>query len=62
MLLAKPDSQGKIVKRGLIFYCTTLKMGMLARPDLFKLNKITHQEHLENLMILWTDDTMQQLQ
>ena len=56
MLLAKPDPQGKIVKTELIFYCTTHKMGMLARPDLFKLNKITHQEHLKNLMILLTDN------
>ena len=31
-------------------------MDMLAKPDLFKLNKITHLEHLENLMILLTDD------
>ena len=56
MLLAKPDPQGKIVKTELTFYCTTHKMGMLARPDLFKLNKITHQEHLKNLMILLTDN------
>ena len=27
-------------------------MNMPAQPDLFELNKITHQEHLENLMIL----------
>ena len=56
MLLAKLDSQGKIVKTELTFYCNTHKMDMLARPDLFKLNKITHLERLENLMILLTDD------
>ena len=31
-------------------------MDMLARPDLFKLNKMTDQEHLKNQMILLTDD------
>ena len=31
-------------------------MNMPAQPDLFKLNTITHQEHLENLMILLTYD------
>lgn len=31
-------------------------MDMLAWLDLFKLNKITNQECLENLMILLTDD------
>ena len=31
-------------------------MDMLARPDLFKLKKITHQDRLENLVILLTDD------
>ena len=31
-------------------------MNMPAQPDLFELNKITHQEHLENLMILLTYD------
>ena len=29
---------------------------MLTRPDLFKLNKVTHEERLGNLMILLSDD------
>ena len=45
VLLAKPNSQENIIKAELI-----------TRQDLFKLNKITHQEGLEDLMILLTDD------
>ena len=56
MLLAKPDLQEKIFKTELTFYSHPHKMDMLARPDLFKLNKIRHQERPENPMILLTDD------
>ena len=56
MLLAKPDLQEKIFKTELTFYSHPHKMDMLARPDLFKLKKIRHQERPENPMILLTDD------
>ena len=29
---------------------------MIARPDLFKLNKISHEERLENLLVLLSDE------
>ena len=55
-LVAKPDLQKKIVKAELTLYQNTNKIDMLAQPDSFKVNKITHQEHLEIIMILLTDD------
>ena len=56
VLLAKPDLQEKIVKTELTYYRSTHKSDLLARPDLLRLNKITHEERLENLMILLNDE------
>ena len=56
VLLAKPDIQEKIVKTELTYYRSTHKSDIIALPDLFRLNKISHEERLENLMILLTDD------
>ena len=58
ILIAKPDIQERIVKVELTYYRTTHKTDMLSRPDLFRLNKITHEERLENLLILLSDDDM----
>ena len=57
-MIAKPDIQERIVKVELTYYRTTHKTDMLSRPDLFRLNKITHKERLENLLILLSDDDM----
>ena len=56
VLLARPDNQEKIVKTELTYYRNTHKSHIIAQPDLFRINKITHEERLENLMILLSDD------
>ena len=40
ILLAKPDNQDGIVKAELAYFRQTHKLNMIARSDLFKLNKI----------------------
>ena len=57
-LIAKPDIRERIVKVELTYYRTTHETDMLSHPDLFRLNKITHEERLENLLILLSDDDM----
>ena len=52
ILLAKPDNQDRIVKAELAYFRQTHKPDMIGRPDLFKLNTISSEERLENLMIL----------
>ena len=46
---AKPGKQEQIVKTELTFYGNIYKSDMKARLDLFKLNKISHEERLDNL-------------
>ena len=46
---AKPGKQKQIVKTELTFYGNIYKSDMKARLDLFKLNKISHEERLDNL-------------
>ena len=53
---AKPGKQEQIVKTELTFYRNTHKSDMKACPDLFKLNKISHEERLENLLVLLSDE------
>ena len=53
---AKPDKQEQIVRKELTFFRNTHKSDMTARPDLFKLNKISHEEFLENLLVLLSDE------
>ena len=53
---AKQGKQGQIVKTELTFYRNTNKLDMIARTDLFKLNKINHEERLENLLVLLSDE------
>ena len=53
---AKQGKQGQIVKTELTFYINTNKLDMIARTDLFKLNKINHEERLENLLVLLSDE------
>ena len=56
ILINKPDIQERIVKVELNYYRSTHKSDIIARPDLFRVNKIGHEEKLENLLILLTDD------
>ena len=44
ILASNPSIQEKIVKVELTFYWHTHKLEVIARPDLFKLNKTTHEE------------------
>ena len=55
ILLAKPDTQDRIVKAELAYFRQTHKPDMIGRPDLFKLNIISSEERLKNLMILLSD-------
>ena len=53
---AKPGKREQTVKTELTFYRNTHKSDMKAHPDLFKLNKISHEERLENLLVLLSDE------
>ena len=56
VLQAKPDMQEQIVKVDLTFYRHTHhQTDMIAQPYLFKLNRISYEERLENFMILLID-------
>ena len=55
---AKPGKHEQIVKTELTFYRNTSKSDMIARSDLFKLNKISHEEYLENLLVLLSDENI----
>ena len=50
------DFQEKIAKAKLKCHCSTHKSGILALPDVLRVNKFTHENRLENSMILFTDD------
>ena len=53
---ANPGKQEKIVKAELTFYENAHKSDMITRPDLFKSNKISHEERLENLLTLLSNE------
>ena len=53
---AKPGKQEQIVKTELTFYGNIYKSDMKSRLDLFKLNKISHEERLDNLLVLLSDE------
>ena len=55
ILASNSSIQEKIVKGEPIYYQDTHKPEVIARPDLFSLNKITHEERLENFLILLSD-------
>ena len=48
--------QERIVNVEMSYYRATHKSEMISRPDLFRINKITHEEQLGNLLILLNDD------
>ena len=54
-LASNPSIQEKIVKVEVTYYRHTHKPEAIARADMFKLNKITHEERLENFLILLLD-------
>ena len=58
ILQHRPDKVEKIVKTELAYYRHTHKSDMIARPELFKLIRITHEERLENLFILPSDNNL----
>ena len=55
---SQPKLAEKIVRTELAYYRHTHRSDVIARPELFKLNKITHAERLENLCILLRDETL----
>ena len=52
----KPDRAEFIVKTEMTYDAQTHEFDKIQRPDLYKINGITHEEKLENLMILLSDD------
>ena len=58
ILQHRPDKVEKIVKTELAYYRQTHKSDMIARPEPFKLIRITHEERLENLFILLSDNNL----
>ena len=52
---AKQGKKKQIVKAELTFYRNTHKSHMTASPDLLKLSKISHEECLDNLLVLLSD-------
>ena len=55
ILLANPDIQDRIVKAEPAYFRQTHKPDIIAWLDLFKLNKVSNEERLENLTILLSD-------
>ena len=47
-----PDIEHRIVKTEMAYYAHSNKVEKIARPDLFRLNGISHDEKLENLALL----------
>ena len=56
ILKKKCDQDVHIVKSELAYYAHTHKADKLGRPDLFRLNGISHEEKLTNLAILLSED------
>ena len=56
--LPNADIQGRIVKVELGNFRQIHEPDMIARPDLFKLNKISNEEQLENLILLSDRDNL----
>ena len=52
ILEARPQIQEQIVRTELAYYRDTHRADVIANPDLFKLNKVTHEERLINICVL----------
>ena len=60
VLKDRPNEQEHIIKTEHSYYAHTHKADKIARPALYKINGITHEEKLLNLSILLDDDTASQ--
>ena len=56
VLSSRPDKSELIVKTVMAYYAQTHKQEKVQTPDPFRINKITYEEKLENLMILLSDE------
>ena len=56
--MLKPGKGERLVKTELILYRNTHKLDRIARPDSFKLNKISYEKRLENLLVFLSDEDM----
>ena len=52
VLSSRPDKSELIVKTEMAYYAQAHKQEKIQIPDLFRINKITYEEKLENLIIL----------
>ena len=52
LLQSHPDIQEQIVRIELAYYRDTLKSEIIYNADLFKINKVTHEERLTNFCVL----------
>ena len=56
VLSSRPEKSEFIVKTEMAYYAQTHKQEKIQTPDLFRINKITYEEKLENLIILLSDE------
>ena len=56
VLSSRPDKSELIVKTEMAYYAQAHKQEKIQIPDLFRINKITYEEKLENLMILLSEE------
>ena len=56
VLMSRPDQEEEVVKAEMAFFAHTHKADKIARPNLYRLNQIPHEEKKENLAILLNDD------
>ena len=56
-LRSNPDNDERIVRTELAFYKHSHSVDVAARPELFKLVRVSHTERLENLCVLLSDDS-----
>ena len=54
-----PDQEEFIVRTELAFFPHTHQTDKIQQPELFRQNKITHEEKLENLSVLLSEDAEQ---
>lgn len=56
ILIQKPDQERFIVRTDITFFAHSHKAEKIARTSFFHLNGISHEEKLENLLLLLSDD------
>ena len=56
ILTQKPDQERFIVRTDITFFAHSHKAEKIARTSFFHLNVISHEEKLENLLLLLSDD------